>query len=47
MRTITLFDVSGNKRLSEIRTNVSPATLIPYFDVDTKLLFLTGKVGTN
>jgi hypothetical protein len=44
MRTVTLHDVDANTLLAEIKTNVSPATLIPHFDVDTKLLFLTGKV---
>lgn len=47
MRTITLYDTSNSSLLSEIKTNVSPAILIPYFDVDTKLLFLTGKVVQN
>lgn len=44
LRTITLYDTNTSSPLSEIKTNVSPATLIPFFDVDTKLLFLTGKV---
>ena len=30
--------------MSVISTNVSPATLIPHYDPDTHLLFLTGKV---
>lgn len=44
MRTVTLYDVNTQSPLSEITVNISPATLIPFFDVDTKLLFLTGKV---
>ncbi len=44
MRTISLYDTASSSVLSEISTTVSPATLIPHYDVDTKLLFLTGKV---
>lgn len=44
MRTINLYNIDTCSPLSEIATSVTPATLIPYFDTDTKLLFLTGKV---
>lgn len=30
---------------SEVTANISPATLVPYFDPDTRLVFLSGKVG--
>ena len=35
-------DLSGPKAV--VGTNVSPATLLPYYDPDTHLLFLSGKV---
>lgn len=44
MRTVNLFDIGTSSPLSEVTINISPATLVPYFDVDTKLLFLSGKV---
>ena len=30
---------------SEVAANISPATLVPYFDPDTRLVFLSGKVS--
>ena len=33
-----------SRPLSTVSTNVSPATLVPHYDPDTHLLFLTGKV---
>ncbi len=45
MRTITLFSTKDMIALSEVAISISPSTLIPHFDVDTKLLFLTGKVA--
>lgn len=44
MRSISVYNTVKSTLLSEIRTTVSPATLVPHFDADTKLLFLTGKV---
>lgn len=38
--------MDGNKVAlkSEVTVNISPATLVPYFDPDTKLIYLSGKV---
>lgn len=45
MRIIALYNVCDlDAPLSEISTSISPATLVPHFDFDTKLLFLSGKV---
>ena len=44
-RTISLYLTTDlTHAMSVISTNVSPATLIPHYDPDTHLLFLTGKV---
>ena len=39
-----MYSSNTSSRLSEIVLSVAPSTLIPFFDVDTNLLFLTGKV---
>jgi len=45
VRTVFLFNTSDlSTPISEISTNISPATLFPFYDQDTKLLYLTGKV---
>lgn len=44
LRTVNLYNVGTGSHLSEISTSIAPATLIPYYDCDTKLLFLSGKV---
>ncbi len=44
-RTLHLYSAQDlTKPQSSVATNVSPATLIPYYDPDTHLLFLSGKV---
>jgi coronin-7 len=46
-RTISLYVTSDLSRpLSTVSTTVSPATLVPHYDPDTHLLFLSGK-GDN
>lgn len=45
VRTVTLYNTSNlGSAIAEVSTNISPATLVPFYDRDTKLLFLTGKV---
>mmetsp|Transcript_22124 Transcript_22124/g.34693 ORF Transcript_22124/g.34693 Transcript_22124/m.34693 type:complete len:264 (-) Transcript_22124:316-1107(-) len=36
-----------NKPLSEVQIDIASGTLLPFFDVDTNLLFLAGKGDTN
>ena len=44
-RTVSLYVTSDlTRHLSTVSTNVSPATLVPHYDPDTHLLFLSGKV---
>lgn len=44
-RTISVYD-SRNlfKALSTVETTVDPSTLIPFYDEDSAVLFLSGKV---
>ena len=46
MRTLGVYSVKDGtiNVKADISTNISPATLMPYFDPDTKLLFVSGKV---
>lgn len=45
VRTLTVYSVHDlSKPQAVVGTNVSPATLLPYYDLDTHLLFLSGKV---
>lgn len=45
MRTLSVYNTQDLKQpLSVVGTNISPATLMPFYDPDTHLLFLTGKV---
>ena len=45
LRTLSVYNMRDLKQpLSVVGTNISPATLMPFYDPDTHLLFLTGKV---
>jgi len=45
VRTLAVYSVHDlSKPQAVVGTNVSPATLLPYYDLDTHLLFLSGKV---
>lgn len=46
MRTLGVYSVNKDRITikSEVTANISPATLVPYFDSDTRLVFLSGKV---
>ena len=45
LRTLSVYNTQDLKQpLSVVGTNISPATLMPFYDPDTHLLFLTGKV---
>ena len=45
-RTISLYVTSDlTTHLATVSTSVSPATLVPHYDPDTHLLFLSGKVS--
>lgn len=47
VRTLSLYDTRDlSTPKSVIATNISPATFIPYYDPDTRLLFVSGK-GDN
>ncbi|XP_033105990.1 coronin-7-like [Anneissia japonica] len=47
-RQISLYSVSNlSKTLSELVLHATPAILIPYYDEDTNVVFLYGKVGNH
>ena len=47
MRSLGVYSIDGNciTIKSEVTANISPATLVPYFDPDTRLVYLSGKVS--